>query len=92
MEEFDIKDIFSVLEKTEGVIVMDDIANNVYPMPKDAHGRDEVFVGRIRRDETQAKTLNMWVVSDNLRKGAATNAVQIVEYLAKKKLYFVILF
>jgi aspartate-semialdehyde dehydrogenase len=65
---------------------MDDPANNIYPMPKDAHGRDEVFVGRIRRDETQAKTLNMWVVSDNLRKGAATNAVQIAEYLAKKKL------
>jgi aspartate-semialdehyde dehydrogenase len=85
-KEFDIKDIFAVLEKTEGVVVMDDPANNIYPMPKDAHGRDEVFVGRIRRDETQAKTLNMWVVSDNLRKGAATNAVQIAEYLAKKKL------
>ena len=84
--EFDIKDVFSILEKTEGVVVMDDIANNIYPMPKDAHGRDEVFVGRIRRDDTQAKTLNMWVVADNLRKGAATNAVQIAEYLAKKKL------
>jgi aspartate-semialdehyde dehydrogenase len=84
--EFDIKDVFSILAKTEGVIVMDDPANNIYPMPKDAHGRDEVFVGRIRRDETQAKTLNMWVVADNLRKGAATNAVQIAEYLVKKKL------
>ncbi len=84
--EFDIKDVFSTLEKTEGVVVMDDIANNIYPMPKDAHGRDEVFVGRIRRDDTQAKTLNMWVVADNLRKGAATNAVQIAEYLVKKKL------
>jgi aspartate-semialdehyde dehydrogenase len=84
--EFDIKDIFSILEKTEGVVVMDDPANNIYPMPKDAHGRDEVFVGRIRRDETQAKTLNMWVVADNLRKGAATNAVQIAEYLVKKKI------
>jgi aspartate-semialdehyde dehydrogenase len=84
--EFDLKDIFAVLHKTEGVVVMDDPANQVYPMPKDAHGRDEVFVGRIRRDETQAKTLNMWIVSDNLRKGAATNAVQIAEYLVKKKL------
>jgi aspartate-semialdehyde dehydrogenase len=84
--EFDLKDVFSILEKTEGVVVMDDPANNVYPMPKDAHGRDEVFVGRIRRDETQAKTLNMWVVADNLRKGAATNAVQIAEYLVKKKI------
>jgi aspartate-semialdehyde dehydrogenase len=84
--EFELKDIFTVLEKTEGVVVMDDLANNVYPMPKDAQGRDEVFVGRIRRDFTQAKTLNMWVVSDNLRKGAATNAVQIAEYLVKKKL------
>ncbi len=84
--EFDIKEVFSILEKTEGVVVMDDIANNIYPMPKDAHGRDEVFVGRIRRDDTQAKTLNMWVVADNLRKGAATNAVQIAEYLVKKKL------
>jgi aspartate-semialdehyde dehydrogenase len=84
--EFDLKDVFAILEKTEGVVVMDDIANNIYPMPKDAHGRDEVFVGRIRRDETQAKTLNMWVVADNLRKGAATNAVQIAEYLVKKKL------
>jgi aspartate-semialdehyde dehydrogenase len=84
--EFDIDDVFAILRKTDGVVVMDDTKNNIYPMPKDAHGRDEVFVGRIRRDETQPKTLNMWVVADNLRKGAATNAVQIAEYLVKKKL------
>ena len=68
------------------IIVIDDVKNLKYPMPKDAHDRDEVFVGRLRRDETQAKTLNMWVVADNLRKGAATNAVQIAEYLLEKKL------
>ena len=69
-----------------GVIVVDDPSTHQYPMPKDAHEQDEVFVGRLRRDETQPKTLNMWVVSDNLRKGAATNAVQIAEYLAEKKM------
>jgi aspartate-semialdehyde dehydrogenase len=74
------------MAKTPGVIVQDDIKNAIYPMPMNAHGKDEVFVGRVRRDETQPKTLNMWVVSDNLRKGAATNAVQIAEYLVKKKL------
>lgn len=84
--EFDLKDIRSVLEAQSGVIVVDDPANLAYPMPKDAHGRDEVFVGRIRRDESQDKTLNMWVVADNLRKGAATNAVQIAELLNKKGL------
>jgi aspartate-semialdehyde dehydrogenase len=61
--------------------VVDDPANLKYPMPKDAHEKDEVFVGRIRRDESQANTLNLWIVADNLRKGAATNAVQIAEYL-----------
>jgi aspartate-semialdehyde dehydrogenase len=66
--------------------VVDDIANHQYPMPMDAHERDEVFVGRLRRDESQPNTLNMWVVSDNLRKGAATNAVQIAEYLLAKNL------
>jgi aspartate-semialdehyde dehydrogenase len=60
---------------------MDDPKNNVYPMPVNSHNRDEVFVGRLRRDESRDKALNMWVVSDNLRKGAATNAVQIAEYL-----------
>jgi aspartate-semialdehyde dehydrogenase len=69
-----------------GVVVQDDPARNVYPMPKYAEGKDEVFVGRIRRDFSQPKTLNFWVVSDNLRKGAATNAVQIAEYLIEKKM------
>jgi aspartate-semialdehyde dehydrogenase len=84
--EFDVKDIFEILNNTKGVIVEDDIARQVYPMPMNAHNKDEVFVGRIRRDETQPKTLNMWIVSDNLRKGAATNAVQIAEYLVEVKL------
>ena len=82
--EYELNDVISILEKTKGVIVKNDNANFDYPMPKDAHNRDEVFVGRIRRDETQPKTLNLWVVADNLRKGAATNAVQIAEYLAEK--------
>jgi aspartate-semialdehyde dehydrogenase len=63
------------------VVVVDDVKNLQYPMPLHAHNKDEVFVGRLRRDESQANTLNMWIVSDNLRKGAATNAVQIAEYL-----------
>lgn len=84
--DFEIKDIFELIKNTEGVILEDDIKNQVYPMPMNAHNRDEVFVGRIRRDESQANTLNLWVVADNLRKGAATNAVQIAEYLLKKDL------
>ena len=84
--EFEVKDIFEIMKNTKGVIVEDDIANQIYPMPMNAHNKDEVFVGRIRRDETQPKTLNMWIVSDNLRKGAATNAVQIAEYLVEAKL------
>jgi aspartate-semialdehyde dehydrogenase len=84
--EFDLAEVRSLLSKAPGVIVVDDPAAQQYPMPKDAHERDEVFVGRLRRDETQAKTLNMWVVSDNLRKGAATNAVQIAEYLVAQSL------
>ena len=84
--EFDVKDIFEIMKNTKGIVLEDDIANHIYPMPMNAHNRDEVFVGRIRRDETQAKTLNMWIVSDNLRKGAATNAVQIAEYLLEAKL------
>lgn len=84
--EFDVKDIFEIMNTTKGVILQDDIANQIYPMPMNAHNKDEVFVGRIRRDETQPKTLNMWIVSDNLRKGAATNAVQIAEYLVENKL------
>ncbi len=85
-KEFDLPEVRTLLSQAPGVIVVDDPANQLYPMPKDAHERDEVFVGRLRRDETQPRTLNMWVVSDNLRKGAATNAVQIAEYLLKKKL------
>ena len=84
--EFVVKDIFDMMNTTKGVILQDDIANQIYPMPMNAHNKDEVFVGRIRRDETQPKTLNMWIVSDNLRKGAATNAVQIAEYLVEAKL------
>jgi aspartate-semialdehyde dehydrogenase len=85
-KEFDLAELRELLSKAPGVIVVDDPANQRYPMPKDAHERDEVFVGRLRRDETQPRTLNMWVVSDNLRKGAATNAVQIAEYLMQQKL------
>ncbi len=85
-QDFDLKEVRSTLEKSKGIIVVDDIANLKYPMPKDAHEKDEVFVGRIRRDESQPNTLNMWIVADNLRKGAATNAVQIAELLVKKEL------
>ncbi|MBC8052066.1 MAG: aspartate-semialdehyde dehydrogenase [Sphingobacteriaceae bacterium] len=84
--DFDLAEVRGILEQQEGVIVVDDPANAKYPMPRDAHEKDEVFVGRIRRDESQANTLNLWVVADNLRKGAATNAVQIAEYLLKKGL------
>ncbi|TMI65128.1 MAG: aspartate-semialdehyde dehydrogenase [Bacteroidetes bacterium] len=84
--EFDLNELRTDLVNAPGIIVVDDIANHEYPMPMDAHERDEVFVGRLRRDETQPNTLNMWVVSDNLRKGAATNAVQIAEYLLAKNL------
>jgi len=79
--DFDIAEVKELLAKSPGIIVTDDIANLKYPMPLDAHDKDEVFVGRIRRDESQPNTLNCWIVSDNLRKGAATNAVQIAEYL-----------
>jgi len=82
-KEFDLADVRALLSKAPGVLLVDDPATQQYPMPKDAHERDEVFVGRLRRDETQPRTLNMWVVSDNLRKGAATNAVQIAEYLVQ---------
>lgn len=83
--EYELSEVRSILEKTPGIIVVDDPTNAKYPMPKDAHERDEVFVGRLRRDETQEKTLNMWIVADNLRKGAATNAVQIAEFLHAQK-------
>jgi aspartate-semialdehyde dehydrogenase len=84
--EFDLNDVKDLLSNAPGVIVVDNPSTQQYPMPMDAHEKDEVFVGRLRRDETQPKTLNMWVVSDNLRKGAATNAVQIAEYLFSKNL------
>jgi aspartate-semialdehyde dehydrogenase len=84
--EFDLDEVKALLSAAPGVVLVDDPANQKYPMPMDAHEKDEVFVGRLRRDETQPKTLNMWIVSDNLRKGAATNAVQIAEYLLSKGL------
>jgi aspartate-semialdehyde dehydrogenase len=84
--DFDVADVKSLMEKTQGIILVDDIDNLKYPMPKDAHEKDEVFVGRIRRDESMPNTLNMWIVADNLRKGAATNAVQIAEFLLQKEL------
>jgi aspartate-semialdehyde dehydrogenase len=82
--DFDLSDVRKLLAITPGVTVQDNPDTNTYPMPLYAHGKDEVFVGRIRRDETQRNTLNMWIVADNLRKGAATNAIQIAEYLVKK--------
>ena len=84
--DFDLPEVKTLLAGAPGVVVVDDPANALYPMPKDAHEKDEVFVGRLRRDETLPYTLNMWIVSDNLRKGAATNAVQIAEYLVGKGL------
>ncbi len=85
-QDFDLAEVRSLLENAPGIIVQDDPANFVYPMPIHAHKKDEVFVGRLRRDESQPNTLNMWIVADNLRKGAATNAVQIAEYLLENKL------
>ena len=84
--DFELDEVKCLLQKAPGVILVDDPSSQQYPMPKDAHEKDEVFVGRLRIDETQPRTLNMWIVSDNLRKGAATNAVQIAEYLVEKKL------
>lgn len=84
--DFDIEEVKDLLSKAPGVVVVDDPSNQLYPMPMDAHEKDEVFVGRLRRDESQPNTLNMWIVSDNLRKGAATNAIQIAEYLSSKNL------
>jgi len=81
-EDFDLKEVRHILEQTAGVVVQDSPEENLYPMPIYAHGKDDVFVGRIRRDMSQRNTLNLWIVSDNLRKGAATNAIQIAEYLA----------
>jgi aspartate-semialdehyde dehydrogenase len=85
-KDYDLGEVKSILQNAPGVVVVDDTANQQYPMPMDAHEKDEVFVGRLRRDESQPNTLNLWVVSDNLRKGAATNAVQIAEYLKANNL------
>jgi len=84
--DFDLAEVRKILSEMPGVVVQDNTATNTYPMPMFANGKDEVFVGRIRRDETQPNTLNMWIVADNLRKGAATNAVQIAEYLVENNL------
>jgi len=84
--DFDLNEVRAILSNTEGVKVQDNPDVNTYPMPIYAQGKDDVFVGRIRRDHSQPNTLNCWIVSDNLRKGAATNAVQIAEYLLKNNL------
>ncbi|MEQ9402593.1 MAG: aspartate-semialdehyde dehydrogenase [Cyclobacteriaceae bacterium] len=86
--EYDLDKVYDILSGAPGVTVVDDTANNQYPMPMNAEGKDDVFVGRIRRDETQPKTLNLWIVSDNLRKGAATNAIQIAEYMKEHSLVY----
>lgn len=84
--DYQLDEVKQLLASAPGVVLVDDPANQQYPMPMDAHDKDEVFVGRLRRDDTQPNSLNMWIVSDNLRKGAATNAVQIAEYLVAQKL------
>ena len=85
-EDFEIKEIVNILNNSEGVVVFDNIEKNEYPMPINVSGSDDVYVGRIRRDFSEEKSLNMWVAADNLRKGAATNTVQIAEYMIKNKL------
>lgn len=85
-KDFDLNTVKDTLATADGIKLVDDVQQNQYPMPLDAFGKDEVFVGRVRRDESQANTLNCWIVADNLRKGAATNAVQIAEYLVKNNL------
>jgi aspartate-semialdehyde dehydrogenase len=87
-EDFNLSEVRTILASTPGVIVQDDPKNNIYPMPINSKSRDEVFVGRLRRDESQPNTLNMWIVADNLRKGAATNAVQIAEFMLEKSLVY----
>jgi aspartate-semialdehyde dehydrogenase len=84
--DFTLEEVRQLLSEAPGIVLEDDVQNGIYPMPLNAHDKDDTFVGRIRRDETQPNTLNCWVVSDNLRKGAATNAVQIAEYLSGKGL------
>lgn len=83
---YELTDIRNLISAIPGVIIKDDPSQQIYPMPIDAHGKDEIFVGRIRRDESLKNTVNMWIVADNLRKGAATNAIQIAEYLLANKL------
>jgi len=84
--DFNIEEVKEILSSAQGITVQDNISNDQYPMPNYAEGKDEVFVGRLRRDESNANTLNMWIVTDNLRKGATINAVQIAEYLIEKGL------
>ena len=84
--DFDVNEVRTILSQTDGIVVQDNLDTFTYPMPRYAEGKDEVFVGRIRRDESQENTLNMWIVADNLRKGAATNTVQIAEYLVANQL------
>lgn len=83
-KSFQLSDLRQLLEKTKGIIVLDKPSDNIYPMPLTAEGKDEVFVGRLRKDLFQENILNCWIVADNLRKGAATNAIQIAEYLLQK--------
>jgi aspartate-semialdehyde dehydrogenase len=85
-QEFDMAEVRGILDRAPGIALVDDPASDSYPMPLHAHGKDDVFVGRLRRDESQPRTLNLWIVADNLRKGAATNAVQIAELLVSKGL------
>lgn len=85
-QDFDLDEVKNILANTDGIILEDDVTNKKYPMPLYSEGKDEVFVGRIRRDHSQPNTLNCWIVADNLRKGAATNAIQIAEYLVKNNL------
>jgi aspartate-semialdehyde dehydrogenase len=82
-KDFDLNELIDLLKNAPGIVVEDDVANNVYPMPINAEGKDEVFVGRIRRDESVESGVNLWVVADNIRKGAATNTVQIAQELLK---------
>lgn len=84
--EFDMLEVKNILKNTPGIVIYDNIEENLYPMPKTVENKDEVFIGRLRRDFSQGKSLNMWVVADNLRKGAATNAIQIAEHLLENKL------
>ncbi|MBT5528666.1 MAG: aspartate-semialdehyde dehydrogenase [Bacteroidetes bacterium] len=85
-KEFKLEDVSRLLSSTDGIVVEDDVQHNIYPMPVNAYEKDDIFVGRIRLDLCQPKTLNLWIVSDNVRKGAATNAVQILEYLLNNKI------